>query len=193
MEQQENQTYESKQTEMNFYPVYDINLQRELITLSNCPDDANSFTFWASTTESDYWGLTIKSQVYKGQTPDVAWKLTLVHWKGAMRPSKATAQYCSAPIKINNSFRIIEEFHKAIEHHAEMTKQKAIKATEIANMASQAAAALIKTKQATSTKLDVDVEAFAQWQATQSAVKSSFAGFNPPLEVPTGGVFQKQK
>jgi hypothetical protein len=74
-----------RKNDCEFFRVKDANLKKSLIKLTHCRPDANSFTFWRSVSDNNFWGLTMKSVTWPpyGQqgTPVDNWKLTLFNNK----------------------------------------------------------------------------------------------------------------
>lgn len=71
---------EKKSRDVGFENIKDPSVKAELMRLSKCPADATNFIFWYSKTNTNEWGLTIKSVPKKGDTEGFpsqhTWKIT---------------------------------------------------------------------------------------------------------------------
>lgn len=107
-ETNENQT----QNECNFWSVDDPQDFKQLTELTHCKKNVTNMTFWKPVDEPDFWGLTLKSQKYKGKNSKPVWKITLCCINGAIKPSKATAHLQTTPITSEESNKIAEIYFK---------------------------------------------------------------------------------
>lgn len=109
---------EKKTRDVGFENIKDPNIKSEIMTLVQSPNDATNFIFWFSKSNTDEWGLTLKSIPKKtdkeGFPSQHTWKITWFYKLDSGDAKLCVANHCKAlagDVSGSNFARVLEIYN----------------------------------------------------------------------------------